>query len=953
MGMPKRIFVALDLETTGLDARVDAIIEVGAVRFAFDRSAGDFGCRVLERLVTFVNPLRAIPLRITQLTGIRDADVANAPTLDRVIPELLAFVGPDVEAVLAHNAAFDFSFLQAANVAFHRPTQDTFELASILLPGRASYSLGELTRSLQIPLPEAHRALDDAVATAHLFTYLLQRVAELPSWLTTTLSVCGQGVGWPPLELLPPLPEREPRLAPPPVALDVAPGGFGTPVARSLLDDEAGSPQAVAEQRIDEAFAPAGILHSLYGDTFERRQGQIDMSRRVLQALNIGDHLIIEAGTGKSIAYLLPAALWSLANQRRVVIATNTITLQEQLLDKDIPRVQTVCSEMDHAPPNAALLKGRSNYLCTRRLYMWYRSRNLSALELRVLAKVLVWLCATTTGDVTELFLPSATERLIWTRLCSDSSSCSYERCEAANEQFTDFFYRARRKAETAHLLVVNHALLLADIAAEGRILPPYSHLVVDEAHHLEEAATEQLSYRVDWSLATVLLQRLQAAGDLCRSTQQVAQAQDDPAAVEKSRHLAAHAATAAQKLQSFAAILLGFARQQEAFRQDCTYAQRLGLDSRVRTQPAWSEMEIQWDQAGQALRAANRRLAGLIQHLDERNWWLTESTAAILQELQGTADQLETLLAWLDEIVFQPPTAPAADFVTWLEVNESASEAVLVAAPLFVNETVEKALVHSKRSVVFTGATLRTGSGFSFIRDRLGLWDVTASTVDSPFDYHSSTLLYLPSDLPEPNHSQYQSAVEQAIIRAAIAADGATLALFTSYAQLRATAEVIRAPLDRLGITVLQHGASSRRRLLREYRQAERAVLLGTRSFWEGIDLPGDELRCLLIVRLPFAVPSDPLVAARNAELENPFRDYTLPDAIIRFRQGFGRLIRRATDRGVVVILDSRVWRKEYGQAFLESIPECTTRHAPLANLDEEIGRWLRQEVRATRVRG
>jgi len=286
------------------------------------------------------------------------------------------------------------------------------------------------------------------------------------------------------------------------------------------------------------------------------------------------------------------------------------------------------------------------------------------------------------------------------------------------------------------------------------------------------------------------------------------------------------------------------------------------------------------------------------------------------------------------------------------MEVNDGVTEANLVAAPLFVNETLESQLVHRKRCVIFTGATLRTGSGFSFIRDRLGLWDVTASTVDSPFDYRQSTMLYLPSDMPEPNHNNFQPAVEQAIIKAAVASAGATLALFTSYAQLRATAEAIRAPLDRLGITVLQHGASSRQRLLREYREASKAVLLGTRSFWEGIDLPGDELRCLLIVRLPFAVPSDPLVAARTSELDNAFRDYTLPDAILRFRQGFGRLIRRATDRGVVVVLDSRVWRKEYGHAFLESLPDCTTRHAPLSNLEAEISLWLNRLPAAERVR-
>jgi DNA polymerase-3 subunit epsilon/ATP-dependent DNA helicase DinG len=296
--------------------------------------------------------------------------------------------------------------------------------------------------------------------------------------------------------------------------------------------------------------------------------------------------------------------------------------------------------------------------------------------------------------------------------------------------------------------------------------------------------------------------------------------------------------------------------------------------------------------------------------------------------------DQINTIL--------QQPSGTQAGLVTWLELNDAGNAVALASAPLDVNEILEKELLQEQRSAIFTGATLRTGSGFSFIRDRLGLWDVPAVTVESPFDYKSSTLLYLPDHLPAPNHPHYQQAVEQAIIEAAQATGGRTLALFTSYAQLRATADAIRAPLDRLGITVLQHGTSSRNRLLREYREAEKAVLLGTRSFWEGIDLPGDELSCLLIVRLPFAVPSDPLVAARAADLEDPFTDYTLPDAILRFRQGFGRLIRRATDRGVVVVLDNRLWQKEYGRAFLDSLPTCTVRHAPLSNLGEEISQWL-----------
>jgi ATP-dependent DNA helicase DinG len=949
--MVERVFVALDLETTGLDARTDAIIEVGMVRFAFDPRADSFACRILDRFVTFVNPMRPIPLRIQQLTGIRDSDLAGAPSIDRVIPELLAFVRSDVEAVVAHNAGFDFGFLQAIGVDFHRPTQDTFELASILLPGMASYSLGELTRVLNIPLPDAHRAGDDALATAQLFTYLLSQAEKLPPWIGATLATCARETHWSPMSILAPNGEQLATTAPPPVRRRLASWHIAPD---SLLLDQGPPLQPVPPEQLNEIFGKDGHLARCFADTYEHRQGQLDMAHRVLDALNKGDHLLIEAGTGtgKSIAYALPAVLWSLTNQRRVVIATNTIALQEQLLEKDLPIVHAVLDSAGHPPVHAALLKGRGNYLCTRRLYSWYANRRLTATELRVLAKVLIWLSRTETGDVSELFLPTQAERLIWSRICSDGATCSPERCGNEHSPFFDYFYWARQEAESAHILIVNHALLLADIAADGRVLPTYSHVIVDEAHNLEEAATDQLSYRVEWITAYAILQRLNIEADLFQGLMQGALSRADDAAQRYLRQVSLQVHEATSSLRSFAQLVLSFAQNQDSIRHDFTYSQRIGLDDTVRTQPAWTELEIQWDVTGQSVRSAIRTMTALSQHLQERQWWAEEPYAALLQDLQGVIEYLTTLANWLDRIVLESSGSAGNDVVTWLEVNDGVTEACLVAAPLYVNETLESQLVHRKRTAIFTGATLRTGSGFSFIRDRLGLWDVTASTVESPFDYRQCTLLYLPSDMPEPNHNSFQQAVEQAIIKAAVASSGATLALFTNYSQLRATAESIRAPLDRLGITVLQHGTSSRQRLLREYREAEKAVLLGTRSFWEGIDFPGDELRCLLIVRLPFAVPSDPLVAARTAELDNAFRDYTLPDAILRFRQGFGRLIRRATDRGVVVVLDSRIWRKEYGHSFLESLPECTTRLAPLANLEAEIGGWLNRQVATERVR-
>jgi len=487
--------------------------------------------------------------------------------------------------------------------------------------------------------------------------------------------------------------------------------------------------------------------------------------------------------------------------------------------------------------------------------------------------------------------------------------------------------------------------LLLADIASGGRVLPSYDQLIVDEAHHLEEAATEQLTERASWRAASQWLHQLTLAGSLLHEVLQLA----EPAVlavVEPALHtLDARAQRMAHTLNDFAAKLLNFVCQQEPIRSQVGYAQRLHLNSGIRAQPRWSQVEIEWDNASIHLADVLAALAQVLAALQEARWRSREPHATHLNELEGIYQQLDSLRKLLDIVILADPAQRAEDggLIAWFELNEKADTVHILAAPVSVSRLLEEKLVHQKRSVILTGATLRTGSGFDFIKERLGLWDVPDATLPSPFDYRNNTLLFMPSDLPEPNHPHYQQAVESAIVAAATATNGRTLVLFTSYAQLRITADAIRMPLDRLGITVLQQGGSGRQRLLREYRQTQQAVLLGTRTFWEGIDLPGDELLSLLIVRLPFAVPNDPLVAARSAECDNPFMDYTLPEAILRFRQGFGRLIRRASDRGAVILLDSRVWQKRYGPAFLDALPNCTECRAPLSNLQEEIERWMR----------
>ncbi|RLT41643.1 MAG: hypothetical protein DWI57_06690 [Chloroflexi bacterium] len=939
--MPPRTFVAVDVETTGLSPQKDAIIEIGAVRFCDGEIVATFA--------TFINPGRPIPLFIQQLTNISDRDVAGKPTIERALPELLAFVDSSVFGVVGHNVGFDLGFLEAAGANFHRPRLDTHELATILLPNQPSYNLGELCSSLDIHLDDAHRANADAAATAQLFMRLLERLEQLPLQILQILAQSSAGSDWAVRFLL------EDALA------QRLSGVWSAAPVRWIRADTAPSvapaqpaPESATAQRLvtpatlDAAFANDGPLARRLGGHYEMRQGQVEMARLVLDAFNAGSHRMIEAGTGtgKSMAYLLPAALWAASHNQRAVIATNTIPLQEQLLEQEIPRLADLLAEVapELPPLRAALLKGRQNYLCTRRLEQWRANRQLAPVELRLLAKVLAWLPNTRTGDLSELSITDAKERSLWRQIASDPAICTEERCGShAHQQGEfgshDFYWQARHAADAAHLLVVNHALLLADVETGHRLLPAYNHLVIDEAHRLEDAATEALTSRTDRAQIDGALGRLVASKEMRRRLE------SHPEWPRQSRQIEEAARRLSAPLGEFATALLQFAQAQEDIRPNAEYAQRLRLDSGMRAQPRWSQLEMEWDAISRGLRAVLEQSRALADGLERARWWAEDASAVYLNELRANADYLAELGAAADRVIFRPVSADR-ETVTWLSIpaaNRGQEQNVeLCAAPVHVGDLLEKEIFHRLRTVVLTGATLRTNEGFDFMQDRLGGWSAEVSAIASPFDYRSNVLLYLPSDIPPPDKGNYQQSVERAILAGAKAADGHTLILFTSYAHLKATAEAIRGPLDQLGIGLLEHGSGSRRRLLKEFRSGGRFVLLGTGTFWEGIDLPGEQLTCLMIVRLPFAVPSDPLVAARGAGYDDSFAEYVVPDAVLRFRQGFGRLIRRATDRGVVVILDNRAWRREYGAAFLEALPTCTQRNAPLMNLEETVSQWL-----------
>ncbi len=957
-------YVALDLETTGLNAEKDQIIEVGAVKVQDGEP--------VDRFETLVNPGRPIPHEITLLTGIRNEDVIRQPSFEQVAPALDRFVG--AAPVVAHNASFDLGFLRARGLLVETTGLDTWELASVLIPSRPSYSLASLAAHFGIDSPNQHRALNDADVTARLFEILRERAGLLPRGVLAEIVRLANRSSWPLRVVFAEaaeaagigvIPDRELPLE------QVVPGCalFAAWKASEPLAAK-GEARPVDVEALAAMLEPDGAFAREF-PTYEHRAQQVEMLHAVAEAFNQQHHLMVEAGTGtgKSVAYLLPAIAYAAGSGERVVVSTNTINLQDQLFQKDLPDLQRVLGRAwGRAEPfRAALLKGRSNYLCTSRLAALRSRSPLSDDEVRGLARIFCWLPQTRTGDQSELSLPWPSDRFVWSQVAADNEGCSVERCYRETGGRC-FFYRAHKDADAAHVVVVNHALLMADAATGNRVLPEYRRLIVDEAHHLEDAVTDQLSFRADGFTLNQMFGRLFQRGAGTGAGSGRGRATDagrprtgllgDISATLRTnlpRHVfepLQNAIIATQgDVEAARSRLDGFWSVIDDFVQDAAprgdrdeYGFRLRVTSGTRAQPVWVDVEVAWDNLGVTWNI-------LLDHLDALGEALQDVLAIApdaeelerqIEELAGSASRLRETADQLEMWVMKPD----ANSVYWIELalgERAARRVTLRAAPVHVGELVQKNILFHNDTVVLTSATLRTAGTFDYVRDRLAAQDADTTFVGSPFDYEASTLLFLPTDLPEPNMPGFQSSVEQAVIGLGRALGGRTLALFTSYAQLRRTASAIAPALMREGVTVLSQGSGgSRHQLLETFRGANNTVLLGTRSFWEGVDVVGSALSALVLVRLPFAVPTDPLVAARSETFDDPFHHYQVPDAILRFRQGFGRLIRSKTDRGVVVILDKRVTSKGYGHLFLESLPECTVQRAPLMNLAQAAREWV-----------
>lgn len=926
--------VAIDIETTGLDPKKDAVLEIGAVRFK--------GRRIEGKWTSLINPGRPIPPFITQLTGITNEMVAHAPALPDITHQLAEFIGH--LPVIGHNITFDLNFLRRFRLLINNEYLDTYEMASVLLPRASRYNLGALAQSLTVALPATHRALDDALVTHGIYLRLHEMALDLPIEILNEIVQMSEALDWGGyLGFRFALEERSKQ---PIRAIKTRRGDDGWFQA---LDRKTYPPQSNVEQEIsplDPEEIAAILEHggplSAYLADFEHRPQQVEMCRAIARAISRGEHLMVEAstGVGKSLAYLIPAALWSLQNNTRVVISTNTINLQDQLIHKDIPDLKAALG----LDLRAAVLKGRANYLCPRRLDIMRRRGVQTPEEMRVLAKVLVWLHESGSGDRGELNLNGPAEKEVWYRLSAEDEACTSETCLERTGGACPFF-TARQQALGAHLIVVNHALLLSDVATGNRVLPEYDYLIVDEAHHLEDATTNALSYRVTVFDLERLLREL--GGDesgLLGWTSTALRGvlrKSDKSIFENMISSATDLAFQFQQLlRLFFDSLQGFLLDQREGQPIGSYGQQVRILPATRRQPAWSEVEACWDEAQGILKQLldlllnlSQMLADLIDHLPPENKDLFTHISSLYRRLSEHFNEINSF-------VFKP----ANDRIYWVEVQPDGRSLSLNAAPLHIGPMMERYLWHEKTSVILTSATLTAAGRFDYLRERLQAIDADELALGSPFDYENAALLYIPSDIPEPaDRLNYQRSVEQALIRLCRATSGRTLVLFTSYAQLRATSQAIAGPLAKDGIVIFEQGeGASSHALLESFRTTDKAVLLGTRAFWEGVDVPGEALSVLVIAKLPFDVPTDPIVAARAETFDDPFYQYSLPEAILRFRQGFGRLIRTQSDRGVVVILDRRVLTKKYGREFLESLPPCTVEIAPLANLPKAATGWL-----------
>ncbi len=711
-------------------------------------------------------------------------------------------------------------------------------------------------------------------------------------------------------------------------------------------------PAARTHQRLDpfDVIALLGeqgpIARELGG--YEDRQSQRDLAAYLVDGYNDGGVLLLEAGTGvgKSFAYLVPALAWARANGERTVISTNTINLQEQLVGKDLPLLARALHDDDYTP-SFALLKGWRNYLCRTRLdgALAAQQSLMEPERHQELLDLAAWAQHTRDGSLADL--PTAPTSEVWDEVSAEADLCSRVKCPHFDNCFV---FQARRRAARADVVVVNHHLLAADLAVrhasdnwdEAAVLPAYHRLIIDEGHHLEDVAAHHLGRQVSSRGVARLLARLERSGKgLLPALMRELSGADDLLSRASMDLLRERLVPATAEARRAAEAL--FLRLFTLVEQAGPGPFRLSVE--FETDPVWTDgLARELDAARLAFRTLGEQMETVADRLAQVE--LTEQRTRLLLECRGVLRRLDAVREGLGAVL-RPAQVRPPD-VRWINRTGREGRVLhLAAVPLDLAPLLRELLFDRLETVALTSATLAVGGDFSFVASRVGLAGsdspVTVQEIfPSPFDYAEQCLLGVPNDVPDPREDPagHDLAMADVVADLAWASDGGLFVLFTSHAQLRRVAPMVQ---QRLGdrFPLLRQGEGQRDHLLRRFREAGNAILFGTDSFWEGVDVPGRALRGLVLAKLPFKVPSEPITAARLERLaeqgDDGFFGYLLPHAALKLKQGFGRLIRSQGDVGVVVLLDSRIASRRYGMALLDGLPPA----------DRVVDSWARVRIR------
>ncbi len=627
------------------------------------------------------------------------------------------------------------------------------------------------------------------------------------------------------------------------------------------------------EYNTQAIFAPKGLLEKNL-TLYEYRQEQATMAEQIHRCFIQQEHGIIEAGTGvgKSLAYLIPAIYYTCKEKKRIVVATHTINLQEQLYKKDIPMLQKTLP----LQVTCAIFKGRSNYICLRRLQEVTLGQSAQQGLVRYAETLNLWTESSSTGDRSDS--PTPIPDQVWNGVCCQKESCPEEDCSFFK---SCYYWQLRHRLSKTQIIVTNHSLLLADFVTDNSVLPRFDGVIIDEAHNLEDIATNAFSHQLS------------------------------------PQRIAAYYRTGLQLYYQLRPVIP--MHESEDFRslldsfitEGSTYFQQL--------KPLVTSYTTPIDQKNKDKfihQPLLTQLTMLAKHIKETKLDDGEISGLASQFLEYTSSLYENT-----ELIFQ---AADPNYVFWAEVQ--GSDVGLQAAPLSVAQSLQKTLFSKVKSTILTSATLSTNQTFDYFKERIGLTHAQELQLGSPFDYRSQAVLCVPSNAQNPNHPNYDWYTAYFLLHILARTKGGVLALFTSYQGMEAVADLMQGKLDEVGYQLFMQGDDSRQNLIRNFLATPQSILLGTNSFWEGVDIQGSALRAVAITRLPFTVPDRPVTAARLKAIEaqggNSFQSYSVPQAILRLKQGFGRLIRAKTDQGAVVILDQRILTASYGKQLLESLP-------------------------------